>query len=169
MIRLAFVTDKNHMIGCTLEEDRLRRAEAWPEPLTPEIGKMFYGENTIVGSVTYAHNLETFSNLNPGDKELLVLTRDRNFDLHGNTKALLVHEHRQIVDRYRDSDEVLVVGGGKVMWELFLPYADEMAVACCDKALPGDIEFRSWKEEPMVELRRDLWEGGATIYYKRNS
>jgi dihydrofolate reductase len=129
---------------------------------------LFYGENSIVGAVTYLHNLETFSNLDPDDKELLVLTRNENFDLHGNSKAVLVHDYMQVVDKYKNSVEVLIVGGGKEVWELFLPYADEMLVACCDKALPGDIEFSSWKDAPMVETKRELWNGGATIYYKRD-
>jgi dihydrofolate reductase len=167
MIRLAFVTDKRNMIGCRKAEDRQRRVEEWSDSLTPEIGKLFYGENSIVGSVTYSHNLETFTNLDPGEKELLVLTRDKNFNLNGNKKAKLIHNYMDVVEKYKDSEEILIVGGGKVVWELFLPYADEMIIACCDKALPGDIEFNSWLNEPMVEIKREQWDGGATIYYKR--
>ncbi|BDD07240.1 dihydrofolate reductase [Aureibacter tunicatorum] len=163
MIRLAFVIDKNNKVGSTSQVT----AEEWPEPLVPEIEKMFFNQNAIVGSVTYAHNLEVFANLDPGDKELIVLTRNKNFDLHGNEKAILATDFMQVVEKYKDSDEVLVVGGGKVVWELFLPFADEMTVAIYDEELPWDIEFSSWKDAPMVEVRRDHYEGGVTVYYEK--
>ncbi|WED22981.1 dihydrofolate reductase [Vibrio sp. JC009] len=164
MIRLAFVADKNDTVGCTKPEDRALRASQWPKGLIAEVEKMFFGENAIVGSVTYDHNIELFSQLDPGEKELLVLTRNEDFDLRGNAKATVVTDYMQVVDKYKSSEEILIVGGGAVVWELFLPYADEIVIACTDKPLAGDIRFSSWRDVPMVEERRVSWEGGTTYY-----
>jgi dihydrofolate reductase len=166
MIRLAIVTDKNNMIGFAKKEDSLHRGNVCPKSISPEL-EMFYGENAIVGSRTYEHNIETFTKLDPGGKELLVLTRNKNFNLNVNKKAKLIHDNMEVVEKYKDSEDILVVGGGKVLWELFLPFADEMIVVCCNKTLPWDIEFSSWQNEPMVEVKRRLWKDGVTTYYKR--
>ncbi|WCE31580.1 hypothetical protein [Vibrio sp. SCSIO 43137] len=53
----------------------------------------------------------------------------RPADLRGNTKATVVTDYMQVVNKYKDSEDVLIVGGGAVVWELFLPYADEIVIA----------------------------------------
>lgn len=167
MIRLAFVADNSDTVGCSTPDDRALRANQWPKALAAEVEKLFFGESAIVGSVTYDHNIELFSQLDPGEKELLVLTRNQDFDLQGNPKATVVTEYMQVVNKYKDSDEVLIVGGGAVIWELFLPYADEIVIACTKEPLAGDIKFSSWRNVPFVEKRRVPWEGGATFYFQR--
>jgi len=166
MIRLAFVADKNDTVGCTTPEDRALRASQWPNALNAEVEKLFFGESAIVGSITYEHNIELFSQLDPGEKELFVLTRNENFDLRGNAKATVITDYMQVVNKYKDSGDVLIVGGGAVVWELFLPYADEIVIACTDEPLAGDIRFTSWRDLPMTEKHRELWQGGTTFYFQ---
>ena len=167
MIRLVFVADHNDTVGCTLEEDRKLRASQWPKALSAEVEKIFFGESAIIGSITYDHNVELFSKMDPKDKELLVLTRNEKFDLRGNEKATVVTDYMQVVEKYKNTDDVLIVGGGAALWELFLPYADEITIACTDEPLAGDITFSAWRDVPMIEQQKDDWQGGSTIYLKR--
>ena len=162
MIRLVFMTDDSNMIGCKNPADDPKRVAAWPEGLPNELGRIFYGEHTVAGSATYGY----FKEYDPGEKSLYILSKDKNFDLEGNSKAQVVTDYQELVERYRDSEDILVVAGGKTTWELFLPYASEMVVAYADKIVPGDICFSSWRDLTVEEYNRVSWNGGNTFYYK---
>lgn len=165
MIRLIFMTDDSNMIGCRNPEDMEKRVAQWPQgkDFQDELGRIFYGKHIASGDVTYpAFYANPIEGMN-----IHVLSLDKNFDLRGNPNAELVNDFKVLVDKFSNSDEVLLVTGGKTIWELFLPYADEIVVAYTDKVLvPGDILFDSWRDVPKTEIDRVPWEGGATITYK---
>lgn len=108
------------------------------------------GHVVVMGRKT----LESF----PGGQPLknrtnIVLTRDRNYRAPG---AVIVHgldELQEELKKY-DSDEVYVIGGGKV-YELLLPYCDTAYVTRIDFAYQADTWFPDLDNDPDWRLAEE--------------
>ena len=83
----------------------------------------------------------------------IVLTRDRNYRAPG---AILVHSLEELLkelEKY-DSDEVYVVGGGKI-YEMLLPYCDTVYVTKIDFAYQADTWFPNLDKLPEWRLAEE--------------
>lgn len=164
MIRLVVATDETQMIGVRNPEDNPARMGTWPKGLTETFFPEYYQGAVVTGSSTY---FPFFHEAGSKDAPIYVLNYTEDFDLRGNQNAEVVTDFIKVVEKYKESDELLIVAGGKMTWELFLPYVDEIKVGYTKKPMvPGDIKFDAWLDVNKEEVSRVKWDGGETITYK---
>ena len=108
------------------------------------------GHVVVMGRKT----LESFPGGQPlKDRTNIVLTRDRTYRAPG---AVLVHSLEELqkeLEKY-NSDEVYVIGGGKV-YEMLLPYCDTAYVTRIDFAYQADTWFPNLDKMPEWRLAEE--------------
>ena len=128
------------------------------------------GKTVILGRKT----LETF----PGGKPLknrknLILSRDPNFSVEG---AEIVHSLPELLDRIRNipRDQLCVIGGAQI-YELLLPYCDQVLLtrtefsAPANRFFPNLDELPNWQETGRTPLFSDCGVNFCYIDYVNNS
>ncbi len=104
-----------------------------------------------------------------GHRIRYVLTRDTGYQPpQGFEDVIICNNYMELVDRYGDSDDELLVVGGKRVFDMFLPHADVLDVIETDELMPGDVVLEGW--EPEFELKsEEQWEGFRVLHYLRRS
>ncbi len=107
------------------------------------------GKDILMGSVTYAH----LPNPLPGRK-IHVLTRRKN--IIQKEAITLWSEKAAVLDRWKDSDDILMVCGGASIYEQFLPYAKRLYLSILKTNYEGDRFFPAFDEEmwELIEKRQ---------------
>jgi dihydrofolate reductase len=78
-----------------------------------------------------------------------LLTRDQNL---GSLKDMfIVHDYKELVSKYQDSKDILFVIGGEQVYQLFLPYCDELIVSQLLNFYYGDTYFPEFEENFEIE------------------
>ncbi len=110
------------------------------------------GKPVIMGRKTY----QSIGRALPGRRNI-VLTRDPHFSL---TDADVVAGPQQAMALVADCDEVMVIGGGMV-YQQFLPYADYLYLTFIQAEIEGDTQFpdytqtAKWQEANRVIYPKD--------------
>ncbi|MCH4891406.1 hypothetical protein EZV73_27800 [Acidaminobacter sp. JC074] len=162
MIRLVIMTDKNNIIGHSNLDDYFERASNWSKDRIAEIDRIFAGDSMVVGHTTLPLCLDSVKNY----KEFYVLSQKTDLYSKTNKNVTFINDYSQLVSDYKDSEELLVIGGGKSTWELFLPHAKELIVCIDDKDSSGDIVFGDWQSLNKVLVEEKIWSGGTTQHYQ---
>ncbi|MBC6429322.1 MAG: dihydrofolate reductase [Cellvibrionales bacterium] len=160
MIKLVWVTDNNDIIGHSDLAHHDPAAATRPAGLDAEINRIFIADNIVVGKTT----LPLCTDYIPHYKSFYVLTRDKNFTVADHANLSVIHDPQELVTKYQDSKETLLVGGGKAIWELFLPHASELIIALIDSH-PGDLKFDAWRSVKKTKYNEVDWKNGKTHYY----
>ena len=160
MIKLVWVTDKQDIVGSSSLENYDAEAAARPEGLDEEISRIFIDDNIVVGRTT----LPLCEDYIPAYKSFYVLTGNKNFECGDHDNMFVINDYQELVKKYRNSDDVLLVGGGKATWELFLPYASELIVAVIESHA-GDLVFDTWHDVEKTKTKEVDWGNGTTYYY----
>ena len=90
----------------------------------------------------------------------IVLTKDKNYIIDSDS-VTIVHNLKEIVDKYKTSkEEVFVIGGGEI-YSAFLPYCKNLYLTKINKNFEGDtyfpkIEPSQWKVTYSSELNKTL-------------
>lgn len=163
MIRLGWMTDKARVIGARDESANMARFKMLPKGLGPVMeGEIYQTEYFAVGA-------SMIDILAKSGKTVFAMTTDPEFT-HEAENVIPTTDYKTLVERFAgDTDEDLLIAGGKVIFELFLPHADVLHIAEADELVPGDVVFDAWDAElDKFALQSDTpWEGGHTLIYKR--
>lgn len=101
--------------------------------------KMTLNHTLIMGSTTFT----SIGKPLPGRKTI-VLNFDNNFDAMGGE---VITDYMELVNRYKNSEEVVYICGGASIYRLFLPYCDELIVSKVKNVYEGNIYFPPYEEE----------------------
>ena len=164
MIKLAFMVDTAYVLGTSTEEGNKHRVQLLPEALEGQMKKITAGDHYVAGrkSSDFYKN-DTFK---PGTI-LYIVSRNSVLSIIGEENIKIANNYMELVNKYKDSKERLVVIGGKEIFMLFLPYASEINVAMTNKLIPGDIVFKEWKTFNIRLHKIEEWQGGITYYYSK--
>lgn len=164
MIKLAFMVDTAYVLGSSTEEGNKLRFKLIPEELPTQIKKITAGNHYAAGRKSSAFYKN--SRFKPGTI-LHIVSRNLSLNIKGSSNIKVVNDYMNLVQKYKDSKESLIVVGGKEIFMLFLPYASQINVAMTDKKLPGDIVFKEWKTFNLRLKKIEEWDGGITYYYTK--
>lgn len=140
MIKLIAGYDKNGLIG-------KNGILPWDIPEDLEhFKKITLNKIIILGDVTF----KGIGKPLPKRKTIVLTTNKKWTYEHKNVEIL--YDFMDVVRRYKNSkDEVYICGGAKI-FELFLPYVNEMIISHIDEEYDGDSWFPKWnKSEFFVE------------------
>lgn len=163
MIRLGWMTDKARVIGARDEKANMARFSVLPVGLKPVM------EEEIYVTDYFAVGASMIDILAKTGKTVFAMTTDPDYR-HEAPNVIPTTDYTKLVERFAgDTEENLLVAGGKVIFELFLPHADVLHIAEAHELVPGDVVFDAWEKElEKFKLVSDTpWEGGHTLYYKR--
>lgn len=148
MIKIIVGTAKNFTMGSRVDDKINDERFKIMEDNNIDISILFnkYNEsNSIVGGI-YQKN----SMLKTDNKNIYVLSKDKNIDVEDNIQV--IDDYMYLVNKYKDSKDVLSVVGGKIVFDLFTPYANEIFVMEPTINLPGELIYDSYIDESMFEL-----------------
>jgi dihydrofolate reductase len=116
MIRLAFVIDKQDVIGHANSQENRERIEALPDGVMEQIAKVSQNSHFIVGRNSY--ELYTASDFSEQHK-LYVLSKNSEFQL-SQPGVEVVRDYRVLIEKFMTSKEIVTVFGGGEVLSLFL-------------------------------------------------
>lgn len=156
------MTDKARVLGDSTTEGNALRLRMLPEGLHSVMMEILAAENVALGSRSYE---QFYSSPNMARKDMYVLTRDQNYQPRTNVKVC--HDYMELVERFKDSDDELMIPGGLDILKLFTPHAQVVDVAETTELIPGDLVFDDWDQGDFELVSMKEWEGGKTLQYKR--
>ncbi|MBS6599996.1 MAG: dihydrofolate reductase [Clostridium sp.] len=149
MISIIAAVAKNNIIG---GDNKL----LWHIPEDLKHFKDLTSNHTIImGRKTF----QSLPNVLP-KRHHIVLTKDKNYIIDSDS-VTIVHNLKEIVDKYKTSkEEVFVIGGGEI-YSAFLPYCKNLYLTKINKNFEGDtyfpkIEPSQWKVTYSSELNKTL-------------
>lgn len=149
MISIIAAVAKNNIIG---GDNKL----LWHIPEDLKHFKDITSNHTIImGRKTF----QSLPNVLP-KRHHIVLTKDKNYTIDSDS-VTIVHNLKEIVDKYKTSkEEVFVIGGGKI-YSAFLPYCKNLYLTKINKNFEGDtyfpkIEPSQWKVTYSSEVNKTL-------------
>jgi len=158
---MAFMTDKNYVIGDSTPKGNEARFKQLPPLLTEAMRELYDTDNIAVGAASLGQMIRA-------RKNRYVLTENPEYKApEGFENILICRDFRELVDLYEESPEELLIAGGRSVFLQFLPYASILDVAEADKPVPGDLVFDQWKKEPFKAKSSKRWEGFNTTRYIR--
>ena len=133
------MTDKARVLGASTPEGNRERLAVLPQGLQAVMMEILSAENVVVGRKSYD---DFYSSPSMARKDVYVLTQDRDFEPKTNVKVC--HDHMELVRRFQDSDDELLVPGGLQVLKLFTLCARVVDVAEAPELVPGDLIFDDW-------------------------
>ena len=112
----------------------------------------------IMGSTTFESIGKPLPN-----RTTLVLNFTKDYDAKG---CEVFTDYMELVNKYKDSEEVVYVCGGASIYRLFLPYCDELIISEVKKEYVGNIYFPPYKDD-FIPYKKDEREEFTIIYYKK--
>lgn len=79
----------------------------------------------------------------------------------------IVHDLSSFLMEWKQKEEVLYVCGGAKIYEVCLPYVDEMWISLVDGTHDADTYFPSYDETDFIVMSKEAKEGFIIIHYKR--
>ena len=113
----------------------------------------------IMGRVTFESIGKPLPN-----RTTIVLNYDKNYDAQG---CEVVTDYMELVNRYKDSNEVVYICGGATVYKLFLPYCEELIISEVKGDYEGNVFFPEYKHLFSPD-KKDEREQFTIIYYNRN-
>lgn len=164
MIRLAFMTDKARVLGASTKEGDALRLQLLPQGLHAIMNEILAAENVALGRRSYE---KFYSSPKMARKDMYVLTRDKNYQPSSAVKVC--SDFMELVQRFRNSDDELMIPGGAEVLKLFTPYANIVDVAETTKLVPGDLIFDEWDKGDFKLVMAKDWDGGKQLRYERKN
>lgn len=171
MIRLAVTLDRNRVVGAFDGGDDHPPPPhpptfppvAMPPGLPAVLDRLYESENAAVGAGSLMARLAAHRY-----RTVYVLTRTRAYHPPPGVESVVpVRDFMDLVHRYSDSDDELVVVGGPTVWRLFTPYARRIDVAETAEAVAGDVVYDDFEDGEFALVSEEPWEGGRTLHYER--
>lgn len=105
----------------------------------------------IMGSTTFKSIGKPLPN-----RKTIVINSSKDFDAMGEEVCTNLNE---VINRYKDSDEVVFVVGGASIYQQMIDYVDEMIISLIKKEYEGNVyfpeyedNFETYKEEEYDEF-----------------
>ena len=105
----------------------------------------------IMGSTTFKSIGKPLPN-----RKTIVINSSKDFDAMGEEVCTNLNE---VMNRYKDSDEVVFVVGGASIYQQMIDYVDEMIISLVKKEYEGNVyfpeyedKFETYKEEEYDEF-----------------
>jgi dihydrofolate reductase len=160
MIRIAVMMDRARVIGSSTPEGNEARYALLPDGLGPVMQRLYTGANVAGGESSW--NMPTSAARN----HRYVITRNPDFDVEGQLVEVITDAH-ELVERYRDSQDELVIVGGLAMFGYFLPHAHRLDISESHHLVPGDLVFDAWEPEGLTLTAREEHDGFDVLTYQR--
>ena len=93
----------------------------------------------IMGSTTFKSIGKPLPN-----RHTIVINNDENFDAMGEEVCT---DLNYIIEKYKDSEEVVFVVGGASIYRQMIPYVNEMVISLVKKEYEGDILFPEYEND----------------------
>ncbi len=152
MIKLAFMVDTAYVLGFGNKE------------LPFQMDKITVGDHYVAGR----KNLQFYkNNIFKSGTILYIVSRSSSSRIKDMVNIKMISDYMELVHKYKDSKDSLVVIGGKEILMLFLPYASEISVIITNKKTSGDTVFKEWKTFNLRLKKIEEWPGGITYYYSK--
>ncbi len=165
MIKLAFMVDKDYILGSSTKEGNDLRFKLLPKDVLPQIAIWGKGDHYVAGRKSLQFYKE---NVYKDDTKLYIVTRDKDLDVSKYSKNIVVENSvNKLIDQYKESKEVLTVIGGKQIFMAFLDACKEIAVIMSDELVPGDIKFDEWDTKDLTLVKEARFEGGVSKLYRK--
>ena len=151
MFKIIVAHDPNHVIGngpdipWHIKEDFLH------------FKRTTLGHTLIMGSTTFKSIGKPLPN-----RKTIVINQDRNFDAMGQEVCTDLNE---IINKYKDSEEVVFVVGGASIYRQLIPYVNEMIISVVKKEYEGNIFFPEYESE--FETYEEVEYDEFTVKYMR--
>ena len=97
------------------------------------------GHTIIMGSTTFLSIGKPLPN-----RKTIVINQDPNFDTMGQE---LCTDLNEVINKYKDSEEVVFVCGGASIYRQMLPYVNEMIISVVKKEVEGNIYFPEYEND----------------------
>ena len=127
----------------------------------PEDLKFFYkiirGKPVVMGRKTY----ESLGGGPIKNSENVVLSRNQSLQLPG---CVVVHSFAEVLTRYQNVSEEVIIIGGVPIYEQFLPLANKMYLTLIDQDVVGDVYFPEWRKEEWIVIDKRSSKFGKYSY-----
>jgi dihydrofolate reductase len=118
--------------------------------------KMISGKTIIMGRKTFESIGHPVKN-----SENVVLSHDQSLHLPG---CVVVHSFAEILRRFENrSDEIMIIGGAAI-FEYFLPKVSRMYLTLINQEVDGDIYFPKWEQKDWIMSHKRDAEFGIYSY-----
>lgn len=97
------------------------------------------GHTIIMGSTTFMSIGKPLPN-----RKTIVINQDPNFDTMGQE---LCTDLNELINKYKDSEEVVFICGGASIYRQMLPYVNEMIISVVKKEVEGNIYFPEYEND----------------------
>ena len=93
----------------------------------------------IMGSTTFLSIGKPLPN-----RHTIVINNNQNFDTMGEE---LCTDLNEVINKYKDSEEVVFVCGGASIYRQMIPYVNEMIISIVKKDVVGDVYFPEYEND----------------------
>ena len=93
----------------------------------------------IMGSTTFLSIGKPLPN-----RRTIVINNNPNFDTMGQE---LCTDLNEVINKYKDSEEVVFVCGGASIYRQMIPYVNEMIISVVKKEVEGDVFFPEYEND----------------------
>ena len=111
----------------------------------------------IMGSTTFLSIGKPLPN-----RHTIVINNNLNFDTMGQE---LCTDLNEVINKYKDSSEVVFVCGGASIYKQMLPYVNEMIISVVKKEVEGDVYFPEYEND--FEVYEEVEHEEFTVKYMR--
>lgn len=129
MIKLIVAHDRNNLIG---------NGDKMPWHIKEELA--FFQQETKNHSLLMGK--KTFLGINKvlPNRKTYVLSGEKDFTYdHDNVEV--IYDAKEIIDRFKQNNDILFIAGGRSVYEQFYPEADELIISTIKDEYQGDVYF----------------------------
>ena len=118
------------------------------------------GKTIIMGEQTFL----SIGKPLPNRKTIVATIKDFKYD---HKDVTISNDLFEVLKKYKDSEEELVVCGGATIYKLALPYVDKMVISEVKKECQGDACFPSFEKDFILESSEEKEEFIIKIYRRK--
>lgn len=118
------------------------------------------GKTIIMGEQTFL----SIGKPLPNRKTIVATIKDFKYD---HKDVTISNDLFEVLKKYKDSEEELVVCGGATIYKLALPYVDKMVISEVKKEYQGDACFPSFEKDFILESSEEKEEFIIKIYRRK--
>ena len=111
----------------------------------------------IMGSTTFLSIGKPLPN-----RRTIVINNNPDFDTMGQE---LCTDLNEVINKYKDSEEVVFVCGGASIYRQMLPYVNEMIISVVKKEVEGDVFFPEYEND--FEVYEEVEHEECVVKYMR--
>lgn len=146
------MTDPQRVVGGSSLWRNMARMPFLPlRELGPAMAQVMKGQHMVMGAQSasfYAGKAKEY-------QSAYLLTRNRQHSA-ARKGLTLCHDPAQLIAKYKNSDEELLVLGGLSTWRRFLPCAQHIRTVETLKNVPGDLVFKDWDDGSFMLAREQV-------------